>query len=492
MSRKHRLPRTAPQRILPLPMLYDEALRHHGAGELREAEQGYRKILSIAPDHADSLHLLGVIARQTGHAREAEALIRRSIALSGGSADSFSNLGNVLQMQNRFDEAELCYNKALALDPVHTQARNNLGGALLARGQTEAAIACFGEVLRLAPQHAGALHNLGTALYQANRLDEAVACYRQALALEPNFDKTHLDMALALLKLGDLEAGLREYEWRWRCHLPSECRRNFTAPRWQGEPLAGRRILLYGEQGLGDCLQFLRYLPQVRAAGGRIVLELPPTLLRLAAELDGIETLVPRGQPLSEFDCHCPLMSLPLVFGTTLATIPAPERYLCVPDKARQKAAALDWPPAGLRVGLAWNGSATHCNNRFRSIAAEALAPLLAVEGVHFYSLQVDGSAHQQPALRDLAPQIIDMADTAALIEQLDLVIAVDTAVAHLAAALGKPVWLLLPANADWRWLAAGERSPWYPSLRLYRQSQLGDWQPPIARVAAALAAEVR
>lgn len=491
MSRKRTMaaPR-APQRILPLQRLFDEARRHHAAGDLHAAEQGYRRVLSMVPDHAKSLHLLGAIARQTGHLREAEELIHRSLAVEPNSADALSNLGNVLQSQGRFEEAAQCQRQALALDANHGNAANNLAGALVALGALDEAVAIYSALLRRMPEHAGLLHNLGTAYYQLNRFEESIACYRKALGFMPEFAKTHADLALALMKSGNLPEGFREYEWRWRCKMVESARRGFPVKRWQGESLEGCRILLHGEQGLGDSLQFLRYLPLLRARGARIVLELPRTLLRLCAGLADVETLMARGCDFPPLDCQCPLMSLPLHFGTTLETIPA-VLPLAAPAEARQKAALLDWPSSGLRVGLVWSGNPSHINNRFRTLPPEVLTPLFGIKTAHYYSLQIDGSVQQlaQQPVVDLAPQISDMADTAALIEQMDLVVAVDTSVAHLAATLGKPVWMLLPANADWRWLVEGERSPWYPSLRLFRQSRLGDWQEPMARLTVALTA---
>jgi len=492
---KHSFAAPIPQRVLPIQRFYDEALRHHAEGHLREAELGYRKILSMAPNHADSLHLLGLVAHQTGHRSEAEALIRKAIALKSNCADYHSNLGNVLQVQGRLEEAAACYRKALAFQPTHSAARNNLGGALLALGRTEEAIGCYGKVLAAAPHHAGALHNLGTALYAAGRLDDSIACYEQALAIAPDHAKTHLDLAHALLKKGDFARGWREYEWRRQIPLPKEHQRNFTQPRWQGEPLKGRRILIYTEQGLGDCIQLLRYLPLLRATGARIVLEVPGALARLAGQIEGIDELAIFGRPLPEFDFQCPLMSLARIFAADLNTIPATTPYLSVPEPVRQQAAAFAWPPTGLRVGLAWAGNGTHHNNRFRSMPFSALAPLFAVEDAHFFSLQADQPARErlpEAPVTDLLPQIRDMADTAALIEQLDLVIAVDTSVAHLAGALGKPVWILLPDNADWRWMVEREDSPWYPTARLFRQNRLGDWPTLITRVAASLASLVR
>jgi hypothetical protein len=291
---------------------------------------------------------------------------------------------------------------------------------------------------------------------------------------------------------GNLTSGWIEYEWRWRIQDFSFYNRKFSSPMWHGEPLNGQRILLHSEQGLGDCLQFLRYLPMVQAAGGIVVLEIPARLQRLAAQLPGVTHFAVTGEPLPPFDQHCPLMSLPLVFGTNLETIPSKVPYLSIPPDALQKASALQWPTEGLRVGLAWAGSSQHAMNQFRSISLSILQPLFDIKEVKFFSLQIDTAAKQlrtiNATITDLSSVTTDMADTAAQIAQLDLVISVDTSVAHLAGALAKPFWLLLSCDTDWRWLLEREDSPWYPTARLFRQTILGDWSSVVDRVASSLA----
>jgi hypothetical protein len=299
-------------------------------------------------------------------------------------------------------------------------------------------------------------------------------------------------MAMLHLLRGDFARGWRGYEARHR-HL-DQPRRSFLQPQWRGEPLHGDRILIHAEQGLGDVLHLLRYIPMVQAAGGTVLLELPKSLHRLAAELPGIAELLSPGDPLPSAAWHCPILSLPLAFQTTLETIPAPVSYLSVPAAARQAHSSRTWPSTGLRVALVWAGNPDNTVDIYRSLAGSLLAPLCTVPGIHLYSLQMGEKRH--PAglddataahITDLTATIEDMADTAALIEPLDLVIAVDTAVAHLAAALGKPVWLLLPLAPDWRWLLHRSDSPWYPTMRLFRQPAFGDWTSVITSVRSAL-----
>jgi tetratricopeptide (TPR) repeat protein len=331
-------------------------------------------------------------------------------------------------------------------------------------------------------------------LHHLKRAEEALESFDRALALKPDLAEAHWNKALLLLELGDFARGLPEYEWRWR--RESELKpRDFTQPAWRGEELGGRTILLHSEQGFGDSIQLLRYVPMVAAKGGRVVLEIPDSLMPLVGRRDGVVAMVKPGAPLPPFDLHCPLMSLPLAFGTTLATVPAQVPYLQVPVER-----AADWrdrlPGTGRpRVGLVWSGKPTHKNDHNRSIALHRLAPLLSLSGIDFVSLQREYREADMAALaasrnlRRLDAALADFADTAAVVEAVDLVITVDTAVAHLAGALGKPVWILVSSIQDWRWLLQREDSPWYPTARLFRQPEIGDWDSVIGRLARELAA---
>jgi tetratricopeptide (TPR) repeat protein len=471
-----------------IPRLLAEALSHHQAGRLPDAERLYRQILALDPRHPDSLHLLGVLAHQTGHHEAAIAMIEQAIAGNAEEPSFYSHLGLALQALGRMDEAAVHYRRALALKPNFAEAHNNLGNVHKAQGELEQAIRSYERALALNPDYVDAHSNLGLCLQLLGRFEEAAARYERAIALNPEYAHARWNQALLQLLFGDFASGLRNYEWRWRsANKP----RNLQRPQWHGEPLNGARILLDVEQGLGDTLQFLRYLPMVQAAGGAVVLGVPANLRRLVAELPGLAYLGGTGDPLPEFEWHCPLMSLPLAFGTTLTTIPAQVPYLSVPVDAQRKADALPWPASGLRVGIAWAGSPTHLGDRFRSVPLPLLEPLLQVEGAHFFSLQLGAEAAQlataQGHITDLAPAITDLADTAALMQQLDLVIAVDTAVVHLAGALNKPVWVMLPFSPDWRWMLDREDSPWYPTLRLFRQPQFDDWPSVVEAVHAAL-----
>ncbi|HWZ52996.1 MAG TPA: tetratricopeptide repeat protein [Granulicella sp.] len=539
--------------------MFEDALRHHQAERLAEAETLYRRILRLDARHSDSLHLLGTIVCRTGRHDNGVELILQSIAIQGNQpiyhsnlgtllreqgkydeaiarykraldlnpdfADACHSLGNVYQIQGKLDDAIACYERALVLKPDYVDARNSLGTAFETRGKMKEATACYEQALALNPDCAHAHTNLGNMFKLEGKLDAAAVCheralelmpgygvacsnlgavrdlqgrfaeavtlYELALAQMPNYFDAKWNQALMQLLLGDFAAGLPNYECRW---LSKAKPRNFPQPQWRGEKLNGARILLHAEQGLGDTLQCLRYLPMVQAAGGSVVLEVQGSLRRIAALLPGVTSLVAAGESLPAFDWQCPLMSLPLACGTTLASIPAQVPYLSAPEEALQRAAALPWPASGLRVGIVWAGNPTHVKDRYRSLPFGLLEPLLQMEGAHFFSLQKGPASAELATARapitDLGHAIDDMADTAALMAHLDLVIAVDTAVAHLAGALGKQVWVMLPISPDWRWLLDREDSPWYPSMRLFRQENLEDWPSVVSKVRSALIKE--
>ncbi|WP_158921481.1 tetratricopeptide repeat protein [Acidisphaera sp. S103] len=446
---------TVPAAVQPV---FAAALHYHQAGRLDIAERMFRQVLASQPRHADSLHLLGVIAYQTGRRDLAMELIGKAIAINPREASSRSNLGNLLLEQGRLEEAVASYRKAIALRPGFSEAANNLGNALKALG----------------------------------RLDEAVGSYRLALEPRPDDAEVHYNLAMALLARGDMAAGWAEHEWRWKTRQLSRGYRGFAQPQWFGEAADGRTLLIHAEQGFGDTIQFCRYAPLAAAMGWRVVLEVPRPLVRLLGGLPGVERVVAFGEALPDFDLQCPMLSLPLALGTTLATIPGDGPYLQADagqcSAWRVRLDALDRP--GPRVGLVWAGNprahlpGTAAIGRQRSIAPERLAPLLALPNLHFVSLQKDGVAPPADAsLTDFMGEVGDFADTAALIGCLDLVVSIDTSVAHLAGALGKPVWLLTCFDPCWRWLTERRDSPWYPGMRLYRQPRPGDWEAVVAAV---------
>ncbi len=465
MNRKQRRAQTKvgqPARQAASPgvqQLLGAAVQHHQAGRLAEAERLLRQVLAVNPGHPDSLHLLGAIAYRTGRQDLAVVLIRKAVAINPGDASVHSSLGNLLLQQGRLDEAVACYRKAVGLRPDFSEALNNLGNALRAQ----------------------------------KRLDEAIASYRRALDLRPDDPEVHYNLGMALLASGDLPAGWEEHEWRWKTPQLSNARRDFPQPQWRGEAADGRTLLVHAEQGFGDTLQFCRYAPLAAARGLRVILEAPKPLVRLLRSLTGVDRIVTQGEALPPFDLHCPMLSMPLALGTTLATVPGDVPYLHA-DAAqvagwRTRLAALE--SRGPRIGLAWAGNprsqllAAAAIGRWRSIAPQRLAPLFELPGLRYFSLQKDGPA--APAhlpMTDFMGEMEDFADTAALVANLDLIVSIDTSVVHLAAALGKPVWLLDRFDPCWRWLVGRRDSPWYPRLRLYRQPQPGDWDVVLAEIA--------
>lgn len=472
-------------------LLYRMGVALAETGETGSAAGAYLLAVVCRPDHSEALNNLGVTAKDLGQFQRAIALFRRSFAVQPDYAPPHNNLGLSLVALGLIAEGESHYRRALALEPDHADAANNRGVVSSLEGDFAGAARWCLRALRLRPDYPAAFNNLGNALKDLGMLEGAIAAYDQAIRLGGSADHRH-NKALAVLAAGRLREGWALYEERWDSHQLRSGVRAFAKPRWNGEAGQGGVLLLHAEQGFGDSLQFCRYAPLAAARGWRVVLEVPKPLVRLMGSLTGIERVVASGDPLPEFDVQCPIMSLPFAFGTELDTIPAAASYLA-PDAAEihrweERLAALG---GGLRVGLVWAGnSRRHSSDlvaadRRRSMAPELLAPLAGFEGVHLVSLQKDGEAPF--ALEDWMAECGDFADTAALVAGLDLVIGVDTAVIHLAAAIGKPVWLLNRFDSCWRWLREGGTTPWYPAMRIFRQPRPGAWEPVVEAVAAEL-----
>jgi tetratricopeptide (TPR) repeat protein len=462
-----------------------------------EAEACYRTALAIKPDYAEAWDNLGTVLKAQGRQDAAIASYRRAINVSPNYPEAHNNLGTALLEQGRTQEAIGCYRKALSLRPDYPEAHFNLGTAIWELGQPDAAVACYQNALALRPHDADALLNLGTAQKELGRLDEAATCYRKVLALEPQHPEAHCNLGIVLLAQGELAEGWRQHEWRWQTPQLINARRNFAQPQWLGEAAAGSTLLIHAEQGFGDTIQFCRYAGLAAARGLRVILEVQQPLVRLLQGIPGVDRVIARGEPLPAFKLHCPMLSLPMALGLTLANLPGFAPYLHA-DPAQAAAWRTGLPELigpGARIGLAWAGSSRKHSrslaavDRRRSLAPDRLAPLFKVPGLRFVSLQKGGPmAPGEFPLTDVMDAMQDFADTAALIANLDLVISVDTAVAHLAAALGKPVWLLDRFDACWRWFTGRRDSPWYPGLRLYRQPRPGDWDAVLAEITGDLA----
>ena len=462
-------------------------------GRFDAALQSFERALALQPDHVRGHNNLGNARRALNHPQAAVECYERALALAPAYAEAHDNRGVALADLDSCEAALAGHERALALDPGRAGAYYNRGNALRDLRRYECALQSYGRALILAPGEILVHINRGNALRELKRYEAALAAYQQALALDTQNASAHLNSALCLLQLGNYARGWEEYEWRWREAQTDTDRRDYPQPLWLGAPpLAGKSILLHSEQGLGDTLQFCRYLPLLARAGAHVLLEVQPPLAPLFAGFEGAALVLPRGTPLPAFDYHCPLLSLPLAFRTELDDIPLGIPYIRS-DAARVSAwSGTLGAKVRPRIGVAWSGSAKHTNDRNRSIALAQLLPMFSAN-VEWISLQQEVrvadaqvlAAH--PEIHHYGEQFTNFADTAALLELMDLVVTVDTVVAHLAGAMGKPVWILLPYNSDWRWLLDREDSVWYPSARLFRQPEIGDWASVMLRVSEEL-----
>jgi autotransporter strand-loop-strand O-heptosyltransferase len=468
--------------------------------ELRRFEEAlaaYDRALALRPDFVIALNNRGWVLTDLKRYDEALASYDKVLTIEPTHAMTLHNRATLLSDLRRFDEALVSFDALLSLQPDNANVLNNRGVALNFLNRPDEALASYAKALALNPVHIQALGNRGVVLQGMRRFDEALADFEKALAIKPGHPEAHWDMAFFRLLRGDFEIGWQEAEWRWEKKEIVPRKRNFTQPLWLGkEELNGKAILLHAEQGVGDTIHFCRYAPLVARKGGRVILEVQPALVTLLSALkqstDQLQ-IVARGERLPHFDYHCPLLSLPLAFGTTSQTIPADIPYLHASEEAiaswKKRLPSSHW----LRVGLVWAGHREHANDRNRSIALGRFAPILSLSDVEFVSLQKNASPADIETLGrhghvlDLGPELRDFADTAAVLSQLDLLVSVDTAAAHLAGAMGKPVHLLLPHMPDWRWLLDRADSPWYPTVRLFRQKIPGQWDDVIRRVAQAV-----
>lgn len=479
-------------------------LDHHRAGRLAQAEQLYRQVLNQDPRHTEALQLLAALSAQTGRREQTIALLEQAVAVEPDNSGCLTNLGSAYVMAKRFDDARAPLERAIRLDPTNTGAFYHLGLLAERTDQLDEAVANYRRAIELQPANRPARNNLGKLLRAQGKLDEAGVHFDAALAIDPNAPHVHYNRAMLWLSQGRFAEGWEEYEWRIKCREFGI--RQLPQPTWDGTSLVDKTLLVHAEQGLGDTIQFMRYLPMVRARCRCVLIEVPATLLALCRE-SGIEAIAepPRvagaHQPSSslQFDYHVSMPSLPRVFGTTLESIPADVPYLRASDdlvaKWREKLSAY----AGHKVGIAWQGSPKHWDDRIRSLPLTCFAPVAAVEDVRLLSLQKDHGREQLEAL-DGRFDVVDLQcdvdgtaeplmEVAAIMMNLDLVVTCDTSLAHLAGALGVPVWVALGARADWRWMLDRADSPWYPTMRLFRQPTLGNWQAVFQSIAVELCA---
>lgn len=457
-------------------------------GKKEEAIAYYQQGLELQPNDAITYYHLGTAFHQLDRLEEAIACYQNSLAIEPNSAAVLNNLGNALQRQGKFAQAIAQYQQSLTLDLNDALTYNNLGSLFNAQGKLEEALACFQKGLYLEPNNIEAYTNLAAFYQEQRQYKKALQCCDRAIEIAPNYADSHWTRAIILLRLGDYKRGFIEYEWRWK--RKENPPRILPKPIWDGSNIAGKTILLQAEQGMGDMIQFIRYLPELLKLGCEVIFECHPLLVRLMKNIDGVKKVVAIGDTLPEFDVYIPLLSLPLVLGTTIETIPAKIPYLTPLESVKVK---LETPASNsLKVGLVWAGNPRHLDDRKRSSSLKDFLPILNIPNIDFYSLQKEPKSAEIDEFSplnivNLSSKIKDFADTASVISQLDLVITVDTAVAHLTGALGKPVWVLLCYNADWRWMTEREDSPWYLTMRLFRQNRRGDWQEVMARVSEAL-----
>ncbi len=506
----------------------ETALKYHQAGQLTEAQQLLEKILQRNPNHPQALHSLGLIAHQRGQNDLARELIKKAIAEDEHCTKFHYNLGIVLEALEKKQEAMQCYEQALTIKADYFEALNNAGNILQSLGRYSDAVENYKKVLSIKPDYVEAYHNMAVAFSMMDNYEdvirqcdnaialrqdyaqayntkacalqmlgqhwEAVDVYRKALHINPDYPDAHVNLAMALLLLGKFEQGWIHYRRRMNT-ANIYCPDNIETSRWNGSQFKGKKLLIWCEQGIGDAINFIRYLPRVKAKGGTVTLSVKKSLLRLFSQLEGVDELVQATKettPTGRFDLHVPLMDLPQIFNTNVETIDD-----CVPYLSADSKEAQSWRTklnaTEFKVGIVWAGSPTHKNDRHRSCSIEHFLGLTEVPSVRLYALQKPPASNQLTELPDntlitnIADQLEDFADTAAAIDNLDLVISVDTAVLHLAGAMAKPVWALLPFVPDFRWMLNRDDTPWYPTMTLFRQNRIGKWDDVFARVTSQL-----
>ena len=464
-------------------------------GDLQSAIQLLNRAVEIKPDYFRAYNNLALAYEKTKQFELAEATYRQALKVQPDFPDTMNNLANALMELKKFDEALVVYRRASELMPADAEILSNVGNALKKLRQYDEAETIHRRALAMNPDSPPVLNNLASVMEVLKRADEAERLYRRAIEVRPDYGPAHWNLSSILLRRGDLIEGFKEFEWRdlW---TGVDSSRKFPKPTWDGSNLRGKRILVHAEQGLGDSLQFIRFIPQVVSRGGVVIVEIQPALRQLLSNYPGISEIVSYGEALPEYDVQIKLTSLPLALGTTLENCNPRSPYLHAPADAieRWRNRLAEFSDRKLNVGLAWAGNPQHFKDFNRSIKLSTYAPLAAVTGVRFFSLQ-KGPAGDQAAnppagmeLIDWTAELTDFTETAGLVQNLDLLISIDSAIVHLSGAMAKPAWVLIANLPDWRWLLNVSESPWYPTVRLYRQIRECDWSDPIAAIATDLA----
>lgn len=457
-----------------------------------EAIQYYQRVIQLQPDNHTAYNDLGNALQRSKNILQAIPCYQKAIALQPNNAQAYSNLGVAYQDLGRYEEAQTAYHQGIQADPTYPHTYYNLGKSLQSEDRLEEAIFAYQRCIQIDPTYAMAYNNMGLAFYDLGQVESSLKAYEKALELDPHYANGHQNYSLALLLAGDYLRGWTEYEWRWRAKGPdNRPPRPFTQPIWDGQELNGKTILIHSEQGFGDTIQFVRYASLAAAKGGRVIVECQGPLVSLVRTVPGVTAVIPRGADLPDFDTHAATLSLPSILKTTVETIPNQIPYL------RADAVALPLPlpkkPVRLKVGIAWAGSPGNRNDHRRSCPLHHWLPLFNLPDVEFYNLYKGPRLREMHTLfhegkvQNLSERMRTFADTAALMTQLDLIISVDSSPVHLAGALGKPAWLLLSCASDWRWLQDRTDSPWYPTVKVFRQARSQDWDSVMAQVIAAL-----
>ena len=489
------------ERALQLNPKFFQALNNKGSalralGNYSHALKAFEQALELNPEYAQAHSNKGLVLQDLQHWEAALNAYQTALKYKPDSAEALNNCANVYKELGQTQKAKHLYLDALALRKDYPDALCNLGALYREDQQLPDAMQCYTRALELNPSFAQAFYNRGNLLKDLRDFGRAMTDFQRAVRVIPHFAEANLNIAIVNLTLGNMAPGWLGFEWRWRSKELKQSAMNAYAnhPLWLGEgSLINKTILLHAEQGLGDTVQFCRYAKLIKALGARVILEVPHELFELLTGLEGVDQLLRKGESPPHFDYQCPLMSLPLAFNTQLKNIPSPNAYIkCDPTKAlfwTNRLSTHQYPDGNkAKVGLVWSGNPAHHNDRNRSLSLSQLHELVQLD-LDFISLQKNMSQTDKETLvtfssvRDVSPTLRDFSDTAALVECLDLVVAVDTSVAHLAAAMGKPVWVLLPFNSDWRWLEKTSTSPWYSCMRLYRQRTNKDWKSVLEQV---------
>ena len=485
-----------------IQQLIGQAIECFQSGLASKAEELLLKVLRTDKSNFIALEILGLIKASSGAHLEAIQYFEQVILIEPNNASTQNNLakaisegslaylnrGIALRVDHHFSEALPYFDQAIAINPNYADAHFNRGIALQFLGRLEEALESYDQTMRIQPEFAEVYFNAGIAFRDLQRPIEALANFDFAIKVNPDHSLAHWNKALLLLLRGDFQQGWIEHEWRWKSVIKGDAR-NFPQPLWLGDQsLLNKTILLYSEQGFGDTIQFCRYTKLISKLGAKIILEVEPALVDLLSELEGVDQIIAKGDPLPNFDFQCPLLSLPLAFKTTIETIPVAHRYIQANKEKVNAWKTKLGEKRKPRIGIAWNGSPFHNNDHNRSINIAEIIPLLS-PSYEYICLQKTIRTLDEVALKGgvnikfFGDELQDFSDTAALCELMDIVISVDTSLAHLAGALGIPTWILLPLHPDWRWLLDRSDSPWYPSVTLYRQKSEGDWQALISEL---------